>query len=339
MTCKLAQFYASETLLWYPFQRNHFGKLHCKELQINMGQSSIISHVSRRMNIEKNWRNCIYDRKIINTQINQHTIHIDPVHSEFIVTACKDGIIEWEISSSEQTSVFKIDTGCDVFHVNKEKYYVASKDNIFAYDRINKNQIYSASFVSNVNVMEISEKYLFCGLWDGSIKTLDSDYGSVINSFNGHNFPVYCLSSQKQIFASGSSDRLIKIWEIGGKQLTSLTGHSKTVTDVQITKDLSQLFSSSKDHLVRLWDIQQTQCISEFHAHEDAVNCIYWRGDILVSAGADRKILLWDIRQPDPIHTLDVHKNEIISMEIDERKICSYSTDRSLITCDFDSIL
>jgi len=192
--------------------------------------------------------------------------------------------------------------------------------------------------MSNVNKMKISGKYLFCGLWDGGIKMVDIESCSILNSLSGHNLPIYSLDVQKQIIATGSSDRLLKIWNLEGKLLCSLSGHNKTVTCAQITKDRSRIFSSSKDHLVRLWDIQQTQCVAEFRSHNDSVNCLFWRGDILVSAGSDKKIFLWDIRQPLPIHTLEVHKSEILLMELDERKILSYANDRSLVLWDFANI-
>lgn len=336
MTCKAARFYSNESLLWFPFQQNTFGNLHCRELPLPVG-GLIIKHIGQRFNLQKNWNTANYITSTLIPQTQQHTLHIDPIQSDIILTASKDEIIEWDIKNQTQFTQFKIPSGCTDFCVDKTRIYVSSNDAIRVYERLNKNVSYDINnLFSNVNRMKISPKYLVVGLWDGTIHLIEPSSGNILAKLSGHRSPIHSIDIQKQLIVSGSSDRSIKLWNLRGANLSTLMGHTRTITSLQLINNASRLFSGSRDHLVRLWDIQLTVCASEFRAHTAPVSAVSFRGEnILVSGGADKQIFLWDIRKPNPIHTLRGHNSEIVSLEIDEQRIVSCSSDKTIISWDF----
>lgn len=92
---------------------------------------------------------------------------------------------------------------------------------------------------------------------------------------------VAYLDDSSQVFASGSDDTLIKIWD---RRLLSprggaagvLVGHTEGVTHLDAKGDGRHLISNSKDQTIKLWDIRkmcsedelcrQTQpCLPHFH--------------------------------------------------------------------------
>jgi WD40 repeat protein len=53
---------------------------------------------------------------------------------------------------------------------------------------------------------------------------------------------------------SGSWDKTVKIWQISTKsEITSLVGHTDSVSSVAISDDTELIVSGSKDKTIKLW--------------------------------------------------------------------------------------
>lgn len=77
-----------------------------------------------------------------------------------------------------------------------------------------------------------------------------------VNTLIGHVNWVFsiAISPDGQTLASGSSDKTIKIWQLGtGKLLRTLTGHSQWVRSVAFSSDGQTLASSSRDMTIKIW--------------------------------------------------------------------------------------
>jgi len=82
----------------------------------------------------------------------------------------------------------------------------------------------------------------------------------LLKASNGDSLNAYSLafSSDGKLLAVGGSDYVIRIFDVmSGAQKTELKGHSGTVRRVQFVKQDSTLVSSSRDGLVKSWDIQR----------------------------------------------------------------------------------
>jgi pleiotropic regulator 1 len=61
-------------------------------------------------------------------------------------------------------------------------------------------------------------------------------------------------------FATGSSDRTIKLWDTGSGQLKlTLTGHIEQVTGLAVSTRHPYMFSASLDKEVKCWDLEQNK--------------------------------------------------------------------------------
>jgi WD40 repeat protein len=61
-------------------------------------------------------------------------------------------------------------------------------------------------------------------------------------------------------FATGSSDRTIKLWETASGQLKlTLTGHIEQVTGLAVSGRSPYMFSCGLDKQVKCWDLEQNK--------------------------------------------------------------------------------
>ena len=109
---------------------------------------------------------------------------------------------------------------------------------------------------------------------------------------SGHLGWVRCVDVEpgNEWFATGSTDRLIKIWDLAtGTLKLSLTGHISTVRGLAISPRHPYLFSCGEDKQVKCWDLEQNKVIRHYHGHLSACYALALHPtlDVLVTAGRD----------------------------------------------------
>lgn len=164
---------------------------------------------------------------------------------------------------------------------------------------------------------------------DGSIRIWDSRIATVIISFNGHKSAVTTLAFDKDgvRLASGAKDTDIIVWDLVAEiGLFKLRGHKDQITglhylhtgerfpstdretdgDESLMKDLADgdsqhagyLLSTSKDALIKIWDVGSQHCI-ETHVAQSNGEC--WSMGVsadqsgVITAGNDGELKVWSI--------------------------------------------
>lgn len=133
---------------------------------------------------------------------------------------------------------------------------------------------------------------------------------------SGHQGWVRCVDVEpgNEWFVTGSSDRIIKIWDLSSGTLRlSLTGHVSTVRGVVVSKNQPYLFSCGEDKQVKCWDLEQNKVVRHYHGHLSACYSIDLHPtlDLLVTCGRDATARVWDIRTKTQIHCLTGHTNTV----------------------------
>ncbi|XP_067089760.1 transducin beta-like protein 3 [Osmerus mordax] len=130
-----------------------------------------------------------------------------------------------------------------------------------------------------------------------------------------HNVPIASMTFDptSTLLATGGCDGTIKLWDVLKQYCThNLKGSAGVVHLVQFHPDISllQLFSSSMDCGIRLWDLRSSQCVCILQSHYSAVTSLAFtpEGDTMVSSGRDKICTVWDLKTRTAKRTVPVYE-------------------------------
>ena len=270
---------------------------------------------------------------IENNKINIYEGHDDFIMSiivknNLIITSSKDNTIRiWKINFIDKDKYDSIkcicilkghseSVNCSDIYMKKNDYLISgckdgsiklwdikqikekidNNDNITNIDNINNE---------NLDIIEIKESL-------SSKVVHDNEINSIKFSPNG------------KMFASGSYDKTIKIFEITNNKdfnlVHNLIGHKKGVTDISFSPYAKILASCSTDKTIKMWNLVDYTCLNTYEGHLSSVLKIDWiyRGTHLISGGGDGLIKLWNIKTSENILTLDAHDGKIWTLDINK---------------------
>jgi WD40 repeat protein/tRNA A-37 threonylcarbamoyl transferase component Bud32 len=122
--------------------------------------------------------------------------------------------------------------------------------------------------------------------------------------------------------------------------VTTLTGHSSSVTSVAFSPDSRTLASGSWDKTIKLWDVQSQREIAALTGHSNWVTSVAFSPDgRTLASGSYKTIKLWDVQSQREIATLTGHSNWVKSVAFspDGRRLASGSEENTIKLWDVQS--
>lgn len=203
------------------------------------------------------------------------------------------------------------------------------------------------SEVTCISQCDVQPDLFAVGYADGSTRIWDSLSGQIVVSFNGHRSAVTHLQFDRDgsRLASGSKDSDIIIWNLLSETAEfRLRGHKDQITGLSFLRaplsaredadeavngddDVEEkyLLSTSKDALVKIWDLTTPHCI-ETHVAQTSGEC--WAlglspdGAGCITAGNDGELKVW---------ALDLNGLARLSNNVGESKKHDMLTSRGII--------
>ncbi|KZS02971.1 Transducin beta protein 3 [Daphnia magna] len=161
---------------------------------------------------------------------------------------------------------------------------------------------------------------------------------SVLHTVVAHDKDInaVCISPNDNLIASGSQDKLAKIWSSSDlKLLGVLRGHRRGLWAVQFSPADQILASGSTDGNIMLWSLIDYSCLKTLEGHESSVLRIHFvsKGYQLVSAASDGLIKLWTIKTSECVATMDAHQSKVwaLAVKSDDSLLVSGAGDSALI--------
>ena len=108
-----------------------------------------------------------------------------------------------------------------------------------------------------------------------------------------------------EYIATGSADKLIKIWSISEKtEIRTLAGHSDIVLSVAFSPDSKRLISSDlEEDSVKIWDTSNGRELMSLKGHNGPIKSAIFSpdGQKIFTGSLDNKVYRWDSSKPGPI--------------------------------------
>ncbi|KAK4499030.1 hypothetical protein PRZ48_009542 [Zasmidium cellare] len=233
--------------------------------------------------------------------------------------------------------------------------FVGANEEVLCWD-VKKGELLSRwqdkdnrSEVTSISQCDVQPDLFAVGYADGSIRIWDSLSGQIVVSFNGHRSAVTHLQFDREgsRLASGSKDSDIIVWNLLSETAEfRLRGHKDQITglsflrtpispredtdeavngELQDEVEEKYLLSTSKDALVKVWDLTTPHCI-ETHVAQTSGEC--WAlglspdGAGCITAGNDGELKVWQI---------DLNGLARLDTNIGEGKKNDYLTSRGII--------
>ncbi|XP_022667088.1 lissencephaly-1 homolog isoform X2 [Varroa destructor] len=137
---------------------------------------------------------------------------------------------------------------------------------------------------------------------DNTVECIAWAPASAIEAINHAAAPDNASGDKKRqgpFLASGSRDKLIKIWDAStGQCLITLTGHDNWVRSLKFHPGGKYLLSASDDKTVRVWDLKTARCSKTLDAHEHFCTSLDFHptAPYCVTGSVDEKIKIWECR-------------------------------------------
>eukprot|EP00929_Paragymnodinium_shiwhaense_P008638 TRINITY_DN112593_c0_g1_i1.p1 TRINITY_DN112593_c0_g1~~TRINITY_DN112593_c0_g1_i1.p1 ORF type:complete len:393 (-),score=116.93 TRINITY_DN112593_c0_g1_i1:395-1573(-) len=131
---------------------------------------------------------------------------------------------------------------------------------------------------------------------------------------------ISCLSwsSTSNIFAAGSWDKSVRIWEVTPQAVAPrmMYNHEAPVLCVGFSKDGSKIVSGGCDNKVKV-KLLQTQQEQQIGQHDAAVKEVFFVDEMnmVVSGSWDKTLRFWNMQQPTPVATLQLPER-VYSMDV-----------------------
>lgn len=150
------------------------------------------------------------------------------------------------------------------------------------------------------------------GHLDGNIKVWDLTSASVLLTFQGHKSSISLMKFDRTgtRLVSGSSDSSVIMWDLVSEEgLYKFKGHKGQITGVSFLSEHDKLddemedylLTTSKDGLIKLWELKSQQCIETHLAHTNECWSMGYNDDMIITSGNKDQVKVWsiDLSKPD----------------------------------------
>ncbi|XP_070001682.1 guanine nucleotide-binding protein subunit beta-2 [Penaeus vannamei] len=275
-----------------------------------------------------------------------HINKVNSVHfsgdSRHLVSGSLDGkLIIWDIFTGNKTQIIPLrsawvmsvafspsgnlvasggmDNQCTVHDINDRDSTGVAK--------IAREMLGYEGFLSSMRFLD--DDNLITGSGDMKVIHWDVKTGKKVHEYFGHSGDVatMSLSSDHSVFATGSVDRTIKVWDLRDPKTCKQTfwGHTSDVNSVYMHPSNMAIASGSEDKTARLWDLRSDQQVCEYKpptANSGFTCCgMSKSGRYIICGSDDNTIHVWDSMKGTHAGSLQGHENRITSLAVAESGI------------------
>jgi WD40 repeat protein len=137
-------------------------------------------------------------------------------------------------------------------------------------------------------------------------------------------------------------DERLRVWRFPDYREQFLAGHRRAVYSIAFDPVTGHLVSAGVEGIVRIWDVETCEQLSEFEAHEKAIMSVIVTedGKTIITGSKDNTIGIWDMETGDPVERLQGHTKQVNSVAVNSNAtlLASGSDDRTVRIWDISSL-
>lgn len=114
---------------------------------------------------------------------------------------------------------------------------------------------------------------------------------------HAHTSSIRCVASNSKFIATGGVDERIRIFNMVKRaDVGTLFQHENTITHCEFYQD-SNLFTSSDDGTICIWNAANWECEKTLRGHKDSVLffSVHPSGKLLLSVSKDKTVRTWNL--------------------------------------------
>ena len=201
-------------------------------------------------------------------------------------------------------------------------------------------QLVSSTFGDDYRLFQcqIHNKRIITGGYDKKIKEWNQTNSSLLKQITVQS-PIYSISlspiEEAPIdYVVGLQNGNVEVIIKENDETLQLQCHSDRINSLDFHPSGRFLLTSSFDSLIKLWDLENGNCVVEHTGHVGSIRSIQWHcdGGIFASGGSDNSIHLFDIRCGKQISLLQGHSSTVTCLDwhCDGGVLCSSSDDNTI---------
>ena len=166
-------------------------------------------------------------------------------------------------------------------------------------------------------------------LWDVKsgkrLFKLDNDYDVTMSAD---------VSSDRKYFATGSSDKLIKIYSAtDGSLIHNIKQHSEWITSVSFSPDAVLVATGDRNGHIHVWEVGSGQKMYSLMRHKQKITQLSWRADsnLLASSSEDGEVVVWNMHNGREQKRFRPHGSGTTDV--------MFTNEGSLVTCGRDNLI
>jgi WD40 repeat protein len=150
-------------------------------------------------------------------------------------------------------------------------------------------------------------KYVYTGSNDGTISFYDIPKLKDKRITNGSPVTSIAVTNDRRNIFCSDNTSIIKKYDLEGKVIKTLEGHTDQVNHIILTKDNKYLISASSDKTIRIWNVQTNKLERTLTGHDWKVVtlAVSLNNKYIVSGSNDGSIKVWDFETGAVIKSID----------------------------------